>query len=163
MARPVARTRTANGKAVLQVYVDADLRDRLARAAFEEGAPVSALVGRAVQAALDAADASAPAYEAPKARWVDMGGAGSWACGVRCPAAPAGGATVVVDRDAADSAWRWAVKVNGSIVAAGGAGTSLRTRTAAMLEAEAAAAALTAEEVAAEIKPAARRAGRHRR
>jgi hypothetical protein len=159
MARPVARTRTPNGKAVLQVYMDADLRDRLARAAFEEGLPVSTVVSRAVRAELAAMEAPQVTSETPQAHWVDLGADGWRAQGVPCPASPSG-ATLVVDRDLGDIGWRWAVRVDGVIAAAGGAGTPLRSRTAAMLEAEAQAAVLTAEDVAAGRKRAARLAKR---
>lgn len=55
MAKPVSRERLPNGRAGIHLYLPGDLRDRLARAAFDAGEPVSALVERAVVAALDTA------------------------------------------------------------------------------------------------------------
>ena len=140
---------------MLSVYLPGVLRDRLARAAFEAGAPVSALVERAVQAALDAAEAPSPAHDAPRARWVDMGPASGWAAqGAACPADPTGALLFVRP---AEGGWRWHVQAASAVV---DGGQELRSRTAAMLEAEAQAAALTAERAEELVRRRARRRGR---
>jgi hypothetical protein len=158
VARPVSRARLASGKAALQVYMDADLRDRLARAAFEAGVPVSSVVSRAVRAELDRADAPSPSYEAPRARWIELGPTAGWAArGAACPASSEG-ALVEAMRAAGDERWHAFVRAAGAVVAVG----SFRSLTAAMLEAEREAASLTVEEAKATVRAAARREGRRR-
>jgi len=139
MARPVSRARRGNGSAPLHVLMPADLRDRLARAAFEAGEPVSAAVARAVKTALDAEGAPPPAHDVPQARWTDMGGAGWWAQDVPCPA---GGANLKALPG--EAGWLPRVEIGAALLD----GPQLRSRTAAMLEAEALAAALTPERLA---------------
>jgi hypothetical protein len=143
VAAPVSRARRPSGKAMLHVYLPAELRDRLARHAFERGEPVSAVVERAVRATLEAAEAPPPEHEVPRARWVDVGRSG-WAAEAPCPADRARGALLWVLP--VEGGWKWRVEVAGAAVDAEAA---LRSRTAAMLEAEAQAASLTPEDAAA--------------
>lgn len=153
VAMPVSRRRGANGKAPLQVYMDADLRDRLARAAFGEGVPASTVVGRAVQAELDKADTPPPAYDVPQAKWVELGPTAGWgAAGAPCPAS-ADGATLEVVH-VGDEGWHWFATAAGARLAGG---IAFRSLTACMLEAERAVAVLTAEQAKAEMKRAARK------
>lgn len=146
MARPIATTAKPNGRARVDINLPAELKEALRRRAFEEERAASAIIEEAVRAYLRGGPA-ARGQEEPQADWVDMGAAGWAAMRFACPAS-AEGASLAIDRDAADSGWRWAVKVQGRVVAAGGMGMPLRSLTAAMLEAEAAAAALTAEDIA---------------
>ena len=146
MAAPVARTALDNGRARLMVYLPAGLRDRLARAAFEAGKPVSALVEEAARRALDAAEAPGLEHEHPQAHWVHMGPTAGWsAADVACPADTRGALLTVRP---VEGGWAWQVQASGAVVQGG----PLASRTAAMLEAEAGAAALTAEAAAEAVR-----------
>ena len=143
MAKPVARTVAPNGRARLSIYLPGDLRDRMARVAFEVGEPVSALVERAVTQALDAADAPKAVHEVPQAQWAHLSD-GTWAASrARCPAGGERGALLTLVQG--DGGWRWIVQAAGVTWQAD---APTRTHTAAMLEAEALAATLTEKDAA---------------
>ena len=149
MAHPVARTTAPNGRARLNVYLPAALRDQLAREAFERGSAVSALLEEGARLVL--AGAKGSAFDAPRANWIDMGGTGWAAGGVACPADPDGAQLRVTSTQ---GRWRWQVQAADAVLEGPEA---LRSSTAAMLEAEAAAPELTAEQAAALATSAVRR------
>ena len=151
MAAPVAKTALDNGRARLAVCLSAAVRDRLARAAFEAGKPVSALVEEAVQRALDAADAPELQHERPQARWVHKGPASDWAADGVAYRADERGALLTVRPE--DGRWAWKVQAARALLLGG----PLASRTAAMLEAETQAAVLPAEGAAAAIGKRVRR------
>ena len=130
MARPVSRA--DHERARLTVWLPGVLKGRLARAAFDGGTSVSALIERAVERALD--ERSQPTtYEVPRARWVRMTET-DWSVAVSCAAAPGGEVLLHVEH-LADGGWRWRVDaLRGQML-----GTT-RTWTAALLDAEDAAA-----------------------
>lgn len=154
MAATVGQATASNGRARLMVYLPGALRDRLARAAFEAGRPVSGIVEDAVVEALDAADAPPPEHEVPQARWVAMID-GSWGTtAAPCPADPTRGALVTLHGK--DGSWAATVQVGGAMWQM----NPLRSRTAAMLEAEALARILTPQAVTAQLQAASRKGRR---
>lgn len=139
---PVGRRSTVTGRARLGVYLSAEVRDRLARLGFERGVAVSTLLEDGARRVLAAA--SEAGFEAPQAGWAAVGAA-AWTAEVDCPAGKA-----ALAAEAAEGGWRWRVQAGDAVVEGAGA---LRSRTAAMLEAEAAAAALTPQEALRAAQP----------
>lgn len=155
MPRPLLRVAaTAQGKKAkihASVYLDAQLRDMLARHAFEHGRTLSSLLEEGGRAVL--AGTAADRY-LPRARWVDMT---PTQLGATIPSPAGDGVATVFRFD--DDQWKWRLQVGGAVFESE---HGFRSLAAAQLETEAVAACVTHETVARQVASRARRGNRPR-
>jgi hypothetical protein len=137
----------AEGTVMAAARVPADLWRAVRHAALDAGIPAQEAVRQALSAWLDRRKTEP--FDAPRARWVDMGSTGWAAADFPTPV----GEALLSALARPDGTWLPRVQVAGAVLD----GPPLRSRTAAMLEAEAQAAALTLEAVAALAKRQTRR------